>query len=162
MDIVKIKGSDTTRLPDNRIGEFVALGFSSDKANESVHVDMEQLRGNTAFVEWQKRNPGKTYDDWIELLQEPANEAAKKADDATDRLNDLSDHRDKIINGEWWHWNENTREYENTHESAKGNVLYATLELDPMTGILYMIYDPEYKGAKFAVEDGILYSVING
>ena len=41
---------------------------------------MESLRGNTAFQEWQDKNPGKTYDDWIVLLQAPAQEAADGID----------------------------------------------------------------------------------
>lgn len=45
-------------------------------AKKSVKVAMSLLRGNTAFREWQERNPGKTYADWIKLLQEPAQTAA--------------------------------------------------------------------------------------
>lgn len=87
--------------------------------------------------------------------------ATKDAIAATTRITDIADHRDKIVNGEWWHWNETTKKYENTGETAKGNVLYASLEIDPETGILYKIVDEEYKGADFLVEDGILYSTIN-
>jgi hypothetical protein len=87
--------------------------------------------------------------------------ATKDATAATTRIETLANHRDKIIDGEWWRWDEDTREYENTHESAKGNVLYASLEIDPKTGILHQITDPEYKGAGFMVENGILYSTIN-
>lgn len=43
---------------------------------KSVKVAMSLLRGNTAFREWQERNPGKTYSDWIKTLQQPATDAA--------------------------------------------------------------------------------------
>lgn len=51
---------------------------------KSVKVAMSLLRGNTAFREWQNKNPGKTYADWIALLQAPAQEAA----DGIDKLKD--------------------------------------------------------------------------
>ncbi len=90
-----------------------------------------------------------------------AQKAAKDAIAATTRIKNIADHRDKIVDGEWWHWNESTGMYENTGETAKGNVLYASLEIEPETGILYQIVDDEYKGAEFEVENGILYSTIN-
>lgn len=38
----------------------------------------------------------------------------------------------------------------------KGNVMYATFELDPLTGTLSMTYDTEYSGAEFALVNGYL------
>lgn len=50
--------------------------FGKGPGTQNVKAPMSLLRGNTAFVEWQERNPGKTYADWIKLLQEPAQFAA--------------------------------------------------------------------------------------
>lgn len=65
-------------------------------------------------------------------------EAILDAEAATNRLNALSDHRDEIRDGYWWRWDEETGEWYNTGEIAKGNVMFATFELDPFTGILTM------------------------
>ncbi len=100
------------------------------------------------------------YDNLLDVGSK-ASTAANSATEAAARANEISDHRDKIVDGEWWHWNESTGMYENTGETAKGNVLYASLEIEPETGILYQIVDDEYKGAEFEVENGILYSTIN-
>lgn len=83
------------------------------------------------------------------------------AEAATNRLNALSDHRDEIRDGYWWRWDEETGEWYNTGEIAKGNVMFATFELDPFTGILTMFTDEEYTGANFFLdENGILTVVI--
>lgn len=88
-------------------------------------------------------------------------EAILDAETATNRLNALSDHRDEIRDGYWWRWNEETGEWYNTCEIAKGNVMFATFELDPFTGILTMFTDEEYTGANFFLdENGILTVVI--
>ncbi|MCD8262993.1 MAG: hypothetical protein LUD02_01600 [Tannerellaceae bacterium] len=217
---------------------------------------MPLLRGNTASEEWIKKNPGKTYEDWLEKLQEPAREAAaeirelneqmeaaetvrqnnedtrisqesertlaeqerldaeiirkaneqerleaeaackaaetiraesetdrqaseeerraaetirnesenirnksedkrqhdtaealEQAGQATGRLNELCDNRDKVIDGYWWSYNEETKEYENTGEIAKGNLMYATFAYGD--GRLIMRTDVEYDGPRF-------------
>ena len=88
-------------------------------------------------------------------------EAILDAEAATNRLNALSDHRDEIRDGYWWRWDEETGEWYNTGEIAKGNVRFATFELDPFTGILTMFTDEEYTGANFELdENGILTVVI--
>lgn len=88
-------------------------------------------------------------------------EAILDAEAATNRLNALSDHRDEIRDGYWWRWNEETGEWYNTGEIAKGNVMFATFKLDPFTGILTMFTDEEYTGANFFLdENGILTVVI--
>ena len=88
-------------------------------------------------------------------------EAILDAEAATNRLNALSEHRDEIRDGYWWRWDEETGEWYNTGEIAKGNVMFATFELDPFTGILTMFTDEEYTGANFFLdENGILTVVI--
>lgn len=81
-----------------------------------------------------------------------ANSAKEQANTAADRLNALSDHRDEIRDGYWWRWNEVTKEWYNTGEIAKGNVMFATFEVDPLTGRLTMFIDPEYANANFELD----------
>ena len=105
-----------------------------------------------------------------EAATEKANTAAEKADTATNnadaattsantaatRLNTLCDNRDKVVDGYWWHYNEATKEYENTGEIAKGNVMYATFSVTDEARLV-MTTDEEYTGANFALdENGIL------
>lgn len=262
MAIKKVKISE---LPDaTNLNSLYAFGYNIAGGNkDNVKVPMSLLRGNTAFQEWQTKNPGKTYEDWIDLLQEPAQTAAdgieelkadlnrfgnaaivsenarveaerqrvlveklrveaeklrnsaealrasdeemrKKQEDAriveealrkkaegerkakelirqqqeeqreqettaailaaetaTGRLNTLSDHRDEIRDGFWWRWNEETGEWYNTGEVAKGNMMFATFEIDPTTGQLTMFTDPDYTGANFELnENGKLQVII--
>jgi hypothetical protein len=78
--------------------------------------------------------------------------AAKElAVQAITRLNELSDHRDIVINGYWWTWKEGEGRYENTGEIAKGNIMYATFDIDHMAGELHMFTDEEYTGANFSL-----------
>ena len=67
--IEKKKVTDFNKVPDGNLSRYIAFGVDR-VTNESAWADMESLRGNTAFQEWQDKNPGKTYDDWIKLLQE--------------------------------------------------------------------------------------------
>ena len=267
MAIVKKKVSETRKATTTK--GLIILGVELP-TNDNVHADMELLRGNTASAEWIDKNPGKTYEDYISLLQQPAKEMAdegrkhyvlfetaeeareqnevlrqsressrenneierkksentrndneskriekeetrqnnevarsntegtriveeelrKKAEQkrednedvrqrqeeqreqgtveaildaekATDRLNDLSDHRDEIRDGYWWRWDETTGEWYNTNEIAKGNVMFATFGLDPSTGILTMYIDEEYTGPNFEItEKGELQVII--
>jgi hypothetical protein len=73
--------------------------------------------------------------------------------DAIDRLNDLSDHPAKIVEGYWWLWNEERGEYENSGERADGNTLFATFEIDPDTGELSVTTPDRYDGPQFAIDD---------
>lgn len=82
----------------------------------------------------------------IAILQEPALKAAE-------RLNRLCEHRDEVREGYWWRWNKATGEWYNTGEIAKGNVMFATFEIDPTTGRLTMFTDPEYTGANFELDE---------
>lgn len=97
-----------------------------------------------------------------EQREEETTKAILNTEAAADRLNSLSDHRDEIRDGYWWRWNETTKEWYNTGEIAKGNVMFATFDLDPQTGVLTMITDPEYTGANFEVneETGMLSVII--
>lgn len=54
---------------------------------------------------------------------ENASTATTNAQNAANRSNALSDHRDKIVNGYWWRWNEETKEWYNTGEIAQGKAV---------------------------------------
>lgn len=125
---------------------------------ESERIVEEELRKKDEA----KRNDNELFrQDQEEKREEETVKAILGAKAATDRLNALSDHRDEIRDGYWWRWDEETGEWYNTGEIAKGNVMFATFELNPFTGILTMFTDEEYTGANFFLdENGILTVVI--
>lgn len=96
-------------------------------------------------------------DSFIHEIQGQAGEALECVDNATTRLNSLSDHRDKIVDGYWYRWNETTGEYENTNEPANSVISVASFDVDPATGYLNMFSDDDYSGPGFKIdEDGVL------
>ena len=61
-----------------------------------------------------------------------------------------------IQNGTWWTWDADAQEYVDTGYAARGNVMYATFEIDPETGILTMTTPDEYSGPVFELVNGYL------
>ena len=128
------------------------------KEREDARIVEEQLRKN---AENERKEEEIIRQRQENVREEETTKAILNAEAATDRLNALSDHRDKIVDGYWWRWNEETGEWYNTGEIAKGSVMYATFEVTPSTAILTMITDEEYTGANFELdENGILTVVI--
>lgn len=137
---------------------------SAHAATEAARVLKEEERNKT-FAEKVKETTDVT--ERVEKAEEAAITATKNADKATgkantaaDRSNALSDHRDEIRDGYWWRWNEETGEWYNTGEIAKGNVMYAVFDVDPATGELSMFTDDEYTGASFELNNEGILSVI--
>lgn len=134
------------------------------RAKEAIRQERED--GRIVEEELRKQKEKERNDNEIirqdrdEKREEGTIEAILAAEAATDRLNTLSDHRDEIRNGYWYRWNETTDEWVKG-EIAKGNVMYAVFELNPETGVLTMIVDPEYTGANFELDtNGILTVII--
>lgn len=85
MAIIKRKVSE---LPSATTTEgLLVLGVDAI-TNESVKADMELLRGNTAYQEWLKTNPGATYEQWIAMLKQPASDAATALRETSFRFQD--------------------------------------------------------------------------
>lgn len=83
-----------------------------------------------------------------EKRQQDTYVAIEDANLATDRLNKLSDHREYIgEDGFWYRYNEETKEFENTGKTSKGNLMYATFAYHD--GRLLMRTDEEYTGPVF-------------
>lgn len=91
---------------------------------------------------------------------EAENKRQMDTTEAVDRLDSLSDHRDEIRDGYWWHWNETTKEYEKTENRADGNTLFASFELDPLTGELSVTTPDGYDGPTFELDNRGYLSVI--
>lgn len=61
-----------------------------------------------------------------------------------------------IQNDTWWTWNAETGQYEDTGESARGNVLLPVFSIDPQTGELTMTTPDDYDGPTFEIVNGYL------
>ena len=128
-------------------------------ATDKVRLDTDKVRSDTLEVknatDKVKQDTDKVRADTLDA-KKGAEDATLKATDAAERLNNLSDHRDEIRDGYWWRWNEETGEWYNTGEIAKGNVMYATFDVDENND-LYMYTDEEYTGPGFVVDGEDLY-----
>lgn len=154
-------GAESSRVE----AEKSRVSLETDRIEaERIRNEAETLRKeteNTRLVEEARRGTAEEERKANELVrqeQETAREqettaAILAAETAIGRLNTLSDHREEIRDGYWWRWNEETGEWYHTGEIAKGNVMFATFEIDPLTGRLTMFTDPEYTGANFELDE---------
>lgn len=88
-----------------------------------------------------------------------AQEAAESATGAADSAQTAKEYSGKppiIQNDTWWTWNAETGEYVDTGEAARGDVMYATFEIDMDTGELVMYTPDGYTGPVFSLSDGFL------
>lgn len=119
--------------------------------------------GVEVYVEGAKQSAGEAASS-AEEAAKSAEDAAESASEAADSALSAQQYSGKpptIINGMWWTWNSATQKYENTGEAARGNVMYATFFLDPVSGDLYMCYDKEYAGPRFRLNGADLEVVLS-
>ena len=91
-----------------------------------------------------------------------AAESATEAAESAQTAQEYSGKPPIIQNDTWWTWNAETQQYEDTGESARGDVMYATFEIDPETGLLTMTTPDGYDGPVFSIVNGFLEVSING
>ena len=85
--------------------------------------------------------------------------AAQSAEDAAESAQTAQEYSGKppiIQNDTWWTWDAEEGEYVDTGESARGDVMYATFEIDMDTGELVMYTPDGYTGPVFSLADGFL------
>lgn len=90
--------------------------------------------------------------------------AAESAEDAAESAQSAQEYSGKppiIQNDTWWTWNAEQGEYVDTGEAARGDVMYATFEIDPETGLLTMTTPDGYTGPTFAIVNGFLEVSVN-
>ena len=91
--------------------------------------------------------------------EQSAQSAAQSATNAQKSATTAQEYSGKppiIQNGTWWTWDADAQEYVDTGYAARGNVVYATFEIDPETGILTMTTPDEYSGPVFELVNGYL------
>ena len=90
--------------------------------------------------------------------------AAKSATEAAESAQSAQEYSGKppiIQNDTWWTWDAEKKEYVDTGEAARGDVMFATFAIDPETGLLTMTTPDGYTGPTFAIVNGFLEVSIN-
>lgn len=91
-----------------------------------------------------------------------AGNSAESAAESAETAQQYSGKPPIIQNDTWWVWNAETGQYEDTGESARGDVMYATFAVDPLTGLLTMVTPDGYSGPVFSLINGHLEVSISG
>ena len=85
-----------------------------------------------------------------------AAESATEAAESAETAKEYSGKPPIIQNDTWWTWDAEQGEYVDTGEAARGDVMYATFEIDMDTGELVMYTPDGYTGPVFSLSDGFL------
>lgn len=90
-----------------------------------------------------------------------AAESATEAAESAQTAQEYSGKPPIIQNDTWWTWNAETGQYEDTGQSAKGDVMFSTFAIDPETGLLTMTTPDGYDGPTFMIVNGYLEVSVN-
>lgn len=85
-----------------------------------------------------------------------AAESATEAAESAQTAQEYSGKPPIIQNDTWWTWDAEQGEYVDTGESARGDVMYATFEINMDTGELVMYTPDGYTGPVFSLDNGFL------
>ena len=85
-----------------------------------------------------------------------ASQSAQEAAESAQTAQEYSGKPPIIQNDTWWTWDAETGEYVDTGEAARGDIMYATFEIDMDTGELVMYTPDGYTGPVFSLADGFL------
>lgn len=88
--------------------------------------------------------------------EENAAQSATEAAESAETAKEYSGKPPIIQNDTWWTWDAEQGEYVDTGEAARGDVMYATFEIDTETGELVMYTPDGYIGPVFSLSDGFL------
>ena len=83
-------------------------------------------------------------------------QSAQEAAESAQTAQEYSGKPPIIQNDTWWTWDAEQGEYVDTGEAARGDVMYATFEIDMDTGELVMYTPDGYTGPVFSLADGFL------
>lgn len=85
-----------------------------------------------------------------------AAQSAQEAEESAQTAQEYSGKPPIIQNDTWWTWDAEQGEYVDTGEAARGDVMYATFEIDMETGELVMYTPDGYTGPVFSLSNGFL------
>lgn len=145
----------------------VVVTLGGNPQERTLDFRFENLKGETPKITADEE--GNIYSD-EELVTDVVAKAVRKADtsaknaaEQSSRAKALADHPPKIVDVEglkyWAFWDEVSKDYVTSEYRAEGGAIMPLFWVDPETLMLYVTYQNGYEGAKFKLENGILYSV---
>ena len=140
---MKTTGAQWKEFAQNSVSQYVTQAQQQAQAAATSATQAAQSASNAAQSE--------------QNAAESATEAAESAETAQE----YSGKPPIIQNDTWWTWNAETGQYEDTGQSAKGDVMFATFAIDPETGLLTMTTPDGYDGPTFMIVNGFLEVNIN-
>lgn len=135
---MKTTGAQWKKFAQNSVSQYVTQAQQQARAAATSATQAAQSASNAAQSE--------------QNAAESATEAAESAETAQE----YSGKPPIIQNDTWWTWDAETGEYVDTGEAARGDVMYATFEIDMDTGELVMYTPDGYTGPAFSLADGFL------
>lgn len=148
-------------MADKTTGELQAVEIGSLPLAPDVYDDTKipvEQQGEAKHItgrQWKSyavsaiQIPKGDAEDAAQRAAESAKSAAKSAEAA-----EYYSGKPPIIDGDkqtWWTWDAEQQAYKDTAKPSRGNLMYATFEVEPDTGNLYMYTDDEYDGPQFAL-----------
>lgn len=152
---------DLTRIDKLQTSDLLVVGDASNGYN-AYAMTGSVLR---SYVEEQATGIVEGAEESAEIASVSAQQAQQSAASALQSASTAQQYSGKppvIQGGTWWTWNADIGSYEDTEEPARGDVMYATFNINPETGMLTMITPDEYMGPVFELKNGYLEVKING
>lgn len=140
---MKTTGAQWKKFAQNSVSQYVTQAQQQAQAAATSATQAAQSASNAAQSE--------------QNAAESATEAAESAETAQE----YSGKPPIIQNDTWWTWDAEKKEYVDTGEAARGDVMFATFAIDPETGLLTMTTPDGYTGPTFAIVNGFLEVSIN-
>lgn len=154
-----------------------ALKGETEKKSNIFHLRIGDSVGATDELDPLPPNEFEQMEQNLTQIKADTVEAAGRAEDAADKAQAAVVNPPKIQNGTWWTWDfeqgvyvdsgfqakgdkgdqgEQGEKGDKGDQGEKGNVMYATFDLSPQTGMLTMTTPDEYNGARFSLNRGYL------
>lgn len=154
-----------------------ALQGDVEKKSNIFHLRIGDSVNATAELEPLPPNEFEQMEQILTQIKADTIAAADRAEDAADKAQAAVVNPPKIQNGTWWTWDfeqgayvdsgfqakgdkgdqgEQGEKGDKGDQGEKGNVMYATFDLSPQTGMLTMTTPDEYNGARFSLNRGYL------
>lgn len=145
----------------------VVVTLGGNPQERTLDFRFENLKGDTPLITADEKgniySDGKLVTGAVAEAVAKADTSAKNAAEQSTRAKALADHPPKIVDVEglkyWAFWDETAKDYVTSEYRAEGGAIMPLFWVDPETLMLYVTYQNGYEGAKFKLENGILYSV---
>ena len=157
----------TASIDDKTGTPSVAVDLGGTPEKRTIDFKFSELKGDTPLITADEKgniySDGKLVTGAVAEAVAKADTSAGNADEQAGRAKALADHPPKIVDVEglkyWAFWDETSKDYVTSEYRAEGGAIMPIFWVDPETLISYVTYQNGYEGAKFKLENGILYAI---